>query len=682
MVRSVFFLFCMILAIQFPAVSQQAISGWQCKVTPAPNYSLTKDQSQVSSLSDGKYTTGNSFWKDPGTLGWQNTGKITIDITLPQPVPVTGINLNTVTGQKAQVTLPLSVLAFVSNDQQNWSFAGDMMGQSSVKDEYYRIVPLSLRNIGITGKYIRLIVVPNGSYFFTDEIQVFTGKQAAGKKSMMVASSAMEGFVKEQRTATINKRFSAEGAGGDAPVAKSMAPAGGSGITLTPLASGLAGSGQTAGGDIAIQTLPGVSEYAAFSLINNTAAATGVKVAFTASTPAVRYQVYWAKPVKSRDFKVVPDALMEIKSGETMNLAKNESGLLLVKAVAMQSGAGKLTLSAGNTSRTLTVTAGNGALSAYRQYKPDVNVWPYFNDTFFKGREESARQDLLAHYVNTFVFHPGILLPNIELAKNEKLRNNLSYVKGFQNVLLFLDFSGKKDDFLSDTWKQSFLTWYDAMVAALQQQGIAASNIYLYPFDEIKPAQLPVYRQFATWVKSVRKNAKLFATVSNATVLNGLSGQVDIFQLYDNGNVLRAYRQQRLSAQQVWLYDTKKPTKSLSPYGYYRLMAWKAYADDVTGIGFWQYADAGHEAGATSLWDDFDGKSADFAVVYDNGSQVISSRRWEAFKMGVEDYMLLNAYAKKYGKAAAMKICNRVLSDADNPQTGDQARTQLIKELE
>ncbi|WP_142688529.1 glycoside hydrolase domain-containing protein [Chitinophaga polysaccharea] len=685
MVRSVFFFFYMILAIQLNAIARQVISGWQCKVTPAPNYSLTKDQSQIASLSDGKYTTGNSFWKDPGTLGWQNTGRITFDITLPQALPVTGINLNTVTGQKAQVTLPMSILAFVSNDQQSWSFAGDMMAQSSARDEYYRIVPLTLRNIGITGKYIRLVVVPNGSYFFTDEIQVLTGKQTAAKKPVIVASSAMENFVKEQRTATINKRFSAESESVAAPVARSMAavgPAGGNGITLTLLASGLSAPGQAANGDAIINTMPGFSEYAAFSLINHTTAATGVKLTFTASTPAVRYQVYWAKPVKSRDFKIVPDALMEVQSGETMNLGKNESRLLFVKAIALQSGTGKFTLTAGDARGQLTVNVGSGSLSSYKQFKPDVNVWPYFNDPFFKGREESARQDLLAHYVNTFLFHPGILQAGVELVKNDRLRANLAYVKGFTNVLLFLDFSAKKDGFLSDTWKQSFLAWYDAMVAALQQQGIAASNIYLYPFDEIKPGQLPVYKQFATWIKSVRKNARLFATVSNATVLNGLAGDVDIFQLYDNGNVLRAYRQQRIPAQQVWLYDTKKPTKSLSPYAYYRLMAWKAFADDVTGIGFWQYADAGHEQNATSLWDDFDGKSADFAVVYDNGSQVLSSRRWEAFKMGVEDYMLLKAYAEKKGKAAAMKICNQVLNDPGNPQTGDQARTQLIKALE
>ncbi|MEC5145448.1 glycoside hydrolase domain-containing protein [Chitinophaga sp. 212800010-3] len=675
MMRPVFFLLAIFMGLQFCAVSQQPVAGIQCTVTPAPNYSLTKNDSKVSSLTDGVFSSGiSSIWKDPGTLGWQNIEKVVINITLPRELTVGSVNVHSVTGQKAQVLLPLSVLVFTSEDQENWSFAGDMMKQHPVKDEYYKVVALSLDQIGQSAKYIKLVVVPNGSYFFTDEIQVFAGNAQSAKKLAMVATNGIDAFAKQQREGAINQRFAAY----SAPVAKSAAIAT---LTLAPLNSGMADMNNVAAGPVNIYTMKGLTEYAAFVLSNGTGDDKNVHISFPASTPAISYQLYWAKPVKSRDFRIVPDALEEIKNGADISVAKGESKLLLVKAVAANSGTYQFTLTAGSLTAQANITAGNGDLTAYKSLRPDVNVWPYFNDPFFQGREAGAKQDLLGHYVNTFLVHPGILAPDKAFASNQRLQDNLAYAKGFRQALLFLDFSRKGNDLLSDSWKQTFLNWYDAIIPALQQQGITADNIYLYPFDEIKPAQLPVYQQFADWIRSVRKNAKLFATVSNAALLNTMAAQADAIQLYNDDRVLSAWHGLRNAPSRVWLYDTKKPTKSLSPNGYYRLMAWHAFAENITGIGFWQYADVGHEQGAESVWDDFDGKSADYAVVYDEGSRVIPSRRWEGFRMGVEDYMLLQAYSKRYGRNAALRLCNNVLSNADDPQKADQVRAQIVKEL-
>ncbi|NML40496.1 hypothetical protein HHL17_25090 [Chitinophaga sp. G-6-1-13] len=676
MMKPVVFLLAVFMGLQFCAVSQQSVTGLQCTVTPAPNYSLTKNDSKVSSLTDGTFSSDiSSIWKDPGTLGWQNIEKVVINITLPRKLTVGGVNVHSVTGQKAQVLLPLSVLVFISEDQQNWSFAGDMMKQHPVKDEYYKTVGLSLDQIGQSAKYIKLVVVLNGSYFFTDEIQVFAGNTPPAKKPVMMAASGIDAFVNQHREGAINQRF----ADYSAPVAKSAAVA--ATLTLAPLNSGMADINSVATGPVNIYTMKGLTEYAAFVLSNNTKEDKSVPIAFPASTSDISYQLYWAKPVKSRDFKIVPDALEEINNGADVSVAKGESKLLLVKAVAGNSGTFRFTLKAGTLTAQANITAGNGDLSAYKSLRPDVNVWPYFNDPLLKGREASARQDLQGHYVNTFLVHPGILAPEKAFASNQRLQDNLAYAKGFRQALLFLDFSKKGNDLMSDSWKQAFLNWYDAIIPALQQQGITADNVYLYPFDEIKPAQLPVYKQFAGWIRSVRKNAKLFATVSNVASLNVIAEQTDVMQLYNDDRILSAWRRLGNGPSRVWMYSTGKPTKSLSPNGYYRLMAWHAFAENITGIGFWQYADVGHEQGAESVWSDFDGRSADYAVVYDEGSRVISSRRWEGFRMGVEDYMLLQAYAKRYGRNAALQLCNNVLSKADEPGKADQVRIQIVKEL-
>ncbi|HEY9257417.1 hypothetical protein [Chitinophaga sp.] len=675
--------------------SQNVAKNATLSVSPAPNYTLTKDKSRKEMLVDGQYSNILFFWKDPGTLGWQNVNQVTIDFSFDTPVSVAAVKLHTVTGQKAEVNMPLSVLVFMSNDQQHWQYIGDMMDNQSAKDEYYKIIPLSLDGIHATGKYVRVLAIPNGSYLFTDEIQILAGDSNVASRSAnykAVNTSDLPGFVKQCRDASIGQRFSKEEK--SAAVAKSaplsamaVAAPNNTGVTMTQLASPFATALQPVSTTTPIETFKGLSDYTGWVISNGTGKSTSVTLSFTAGSPDLSVHTYWAKPVKSRDFKVVPDALAELKSGAAFDLAANETKVILMKTQAGNAGNYKVSLNLQgqgiNVSKQLSVNAGSPSLAAFTNLKPDVNVWAYFNYPLLAGRQASTRQDLLNHYVNTFVIPPGILLPNLPVDKNEKLKAYLQNMKGFDQVLLYLDFSvNGKSDFLSDAWKQSFLKWYDDILKVIVSGGVSANRVYLYPFDEVKPTQVNAFKQFSDWIKSVRKGTPIFATISNAGTLNTIGQNIDISQVFYNNKIIRENQESRSSRGKTWLYDIKKPTKSLSPYGYYRLMAWKAYAAGITGIGFWQYGDVGHEANATSVWDDFDGKSADFAVIYDDGNQVLSSRRWEAFKVGVEDYMLLSAYAKKTGASAAMELCRSVLANEDKTSQADDARKKIIKALE
>ncbi|WP_139170022.1 hypothetical protein [Chitinophaga terrae (ex Kim and Jung 2007)] len=660
-----------LLLLVASAIGQQPMKGLRADVAPAPNYSLTKSMSNVASLTDGKYTTGTMYWKDAGTLGWQNVNKITINITLPALTNIDFIKLNTVTGQKAQVNLPLSIMVFGSKDQQSWQQLGDMMDNNKVEDAYYNIISLT-QQVDRSLRYLKLVVVPNGAYFFTDEISVFAKSNSARALQPDMSTDAIDTVVKSRRTAMIDRRFAA------AP--KGAAIAGGGSLTLSPLITAFSNPDQS-GQQATVTTMVGLTTYATFNISNPTGKAQQIPVTLTdggiGSTA-----VYWAKPVRSRDFKTVPDALMPIDNGQSLQLKPGESAVLVVKIKPSKSGNQQLKLKAGSMEQTVSLSVNPSSFSAYSKYAPDVNVWAYFNDPLLKDRPAAAQKDLLAHGATTFVFHPGILAPEKPLNQNSRLTDMLPMVKGFKQVLLFLNIPARKDDYWTPGNRQRFIAWYKSLVGALGQQGIASSNIYLYPVDEVKPAQGALYADFVKWVKSGVPDARFFATISDIKSLSLVQPLTDIVQVYNNNQLIAAAKSNQRPGQQIWLYDTKKPTKSLPPYSYYRLMGWKAFASGLTGFGFWQYADAGHDKGATSLWDDFDGQSADYNVVYDNGPAVISSRRWEAFKAGVDDYILLQAYAKKFGNGAALKICNEVLSNAGNPYTGEQARKNIISALE
>lgn len=111
-------------------------------------------------------------------------------------------------------------------------------------------------------------------------------------------------------------------------------------------------------------------------------------------------------------------------------------------------------------------------------------------------------------------------------------------------------------------------------------------------------------------------------------------------------------------------------------------MSWQAFYLGFKGAGFWNYADTGSGENLGSAWDDFDGKRPDFSVIYEgeNGT-IVSSRRWEAWRMGVEDYELLTLYAKAKGETAAKALAKTVLDNHQDVSRADAVRSRIMSEL-
>ena len=82
-----------------------------------------------------------------------------------------------------------------------------------------------------------------------------------------------------------------------------------------------------------------------------------------------------------------------------------------------------------------------------------------------------------------------------------------------------------------------------------------------------------------------------------------------------------------------------------------------------------------------SVWDDFDGKKADYNAVYDDGNEIRPSRRWEAFKQGVEDHMILKRYAARFDEVKARKIAEEVLKASNQSHKADEARAEILRAL-
>lgn len=144
----------------------------------APNYSYCTDAGDLTQLTDGEYTTGY-FWVQKGTVGWTNRSPV-ITIDLQAVEPISGLSYSTAAGV-AGVFWPRAIPIFVSDDGEEFYYAGELIQMSSenglpsptgYSTHRYRTTKLITH-----GRYVRLVVIPTGSYTFCDEIEVYRGPE-------------------------------------------------------------------------------------------------------------------------------------------------------------------------------------------------------------------------------------------------------------------------------------------------------------------------------------------------------------------------------------------------------------------------------------------------------------------------------------------------------------------------
>jgi hypothetical protein len=303
--------------------------------------------------------------------------------------------------------------------------------------------------------------------------------------------------------------------------------------------------------------------------------------------------------------------------------------------------------------------------------------WAYVT-TFplVRGLERQAVSDLFAHYTNTFVFcgadvpwprfneAPGGQEPTgakgtIDFSAHDR---NLELHRGAREVSWFWGFSDSEHpdggcfgaQYLSPQWKERFAWWLRAWVAHLKELGYDYGDFFMYPFDETLCDR---FRDLAQLIKEVDPAVRIFADPvvhDTRERIAAIAPYIDIwcphlFTFEQRPADLQFIRDR---AHKLWTYVCSGPAKALPPHRYYRLMMWKAFQHGFTGCGFWAYADAGWSG--DDAWDDFDGTHPDFTVIYTarnappgvpRSEAIIPSKRWEAWREGIEDYELMRLAA-------------------------------------
>lgn len=148
--------------------------------SPSPTYVHCSDPDDTAQLTDGRLTEGY-FWTQKGCVGWQSADFVTITVDLGKVEPIQGASFRTAAGV-AGVAWPASIGIAVSDDGQDFRLVADLVEltfkEGNAWPEGYQVCRLATDKLHTRGRFVRFVIIPNGSYVFCDEVEVFLGLEA------------------------------------------------------------------------------------------------------------------------------------------------------------------------------------------------------------------------------------------------------------------------------------------------------------------------------------------------------------------------------------------------------------------------------------------------------------------------------------------------------------------------
>ena len=174
--------------------------------------------------------------------------------------------------------------------------------------------------------------------------------------------------------------------------------------------------------------------------------------------------------------------------------------------------------------------------------------------------------------------------------------------------------------------------------------GVAHDQFAFYPVDEpgLSNGLVDLFINLAKPIREVDPEALIYTDpVGRATMeeLKRMTPYVDIWCPNRSGYLLKEGQDKlayiKSTGKSVWTYECMGNAKHQSPLGYYRAQAWLVSHYGLAGMGFWSYCTS-----SADPWFTPEGTN-DYLLIY-QGKGVVSSKRWEAIRDGIEDYGILN----------------------------------------
>jgi outer membrane protein assembly factor BamB len=282
--------------------------------------------------------------------------------------------------------------------------------------------------------------------------------------------------------------------------------------------------------------------------------------------------------------------------------------------------------------------------------------WAYVESSFLRDYPEEALQDQVAHGTNVFVclFPPkatydenGEIVGEIDFAAHD------AYVRRHapHGIILFCGYQGALQGPGGQdgaAYRKAYGPWLRAWVKRLAELGVGYDGFALYPIDEIglHPGLVQRYLECARLARDVDPKVQMYTDPTTGVTdeeFEELVPYVDIWcpnssgYLFDQNHDKLEFM--KSTGHTVWTYECFGVAKLQSPLAYYRAQAWHAWHHGLTGIGFWTYCTTSDDPWFAPR------DNNEYTLVYP-GNGVVSSKRWEAVRDGIEDYAMLTVLRK------------------------------------
>jgi hypothetical protein len=375
------------------------------------------------------------------------------------------------------------------------------------------------------------------------------------------------------------------------------------------------------------------------------------------------------QPILSADGQMVYDPLLPLNNGAQMKVPGRQASYIWIQADMRQIPPGRHKIvvnikdSATSWYGSVPVAITVAPITLQPNRRPAANNWAYTSDRPIWRDREIVLSDLVEHGINVFVLHPSVIpRPSLkdewDLKIEQRFLRDLTLYRGKGLILLYLEWGrGQGPAWIdpvrgkdSSGQKNAVRRWVRKIITIMESLNIDLSEWALYPIDEPRGEDLRFLREVAAWVKEEDSAVQIYANpISTTSVSTSSAELVPLESLVNFWQPSLSFANNQAGSffkklKHPWWVYAGAPglAKSASPWEHYRLLSWRAWGSGAVGVGFWSYSDTS----GTSAWDDLDGRRPDFAVVYegrDGSPTPVSSRRWEAFREGIEDFQLLES---------------------------------------
>lgn len=292
--------------------------------------------------------------------------------------------------------------------------------------------------------------------------------------------------------------------------------------------------------------------------------------------------------------------------------------------------------------------------------KPVLCTWgSILNISWAKPDPNAYLKDAIDHGINVFGVNPQAATPTLD--KEGNITKPIDYtahdklvkayaphglIAGMYSIGVVYDSWAKKAgmDYMSPAYRKGFIAWVRDWIAHLKSLGLDYKDFAFELVDEPNgPDEFKLFMDIGHLMREADPRARTILT-ANFDEFDHLKQAAEVTDIWvPHNRVLSneaAVRLMKDSGKEMWVYVCAGDSKRLDPINYYRSLPWQAFRFDLAGWGFFAHMWWGEipwESNNTT-----NGHLATYSTVYPGANGPVTSRRWEVYWKGHEDFRALH----------------------------------------